>query len=301
MSHKCSNAGPPEAIIWQGEALHTLCQMPRSFVDVIVTSPPYFLQRDYGHQEQLGREETVKAYVDRLVAILAEAKEVLQPTGSLWLVMGDKYFAGRLLGIPWRVALAMESQGWILRSDIIWHKPNAIPSPVKNRPTVDHEYVFFFVRSDNYFYDADAIREPHVTFSPQSKMRGGRKHLQAGGQTPERGKYAGIGKLHDGTWERAFHPKGRNKRTVWSVPLSKSRDAHFAVFPEKLVKTILTVSCPEGGLVLDPFMGIGTTLAVANALGHRAWGIDLQIEYCQIARNRLLKQGCEAEMRVLRP
>ncbi len=194
--------------IWCGDAHQALRQMPRESVDTIVSSPPYYQQRDYGNDGQIGRESSPELYVERLVEILVQAKEVLKPGGSLWLILGDKYRDGRLLGMPWRVALGAQAKGWILRSDIIWHKPNAIPSPVKNRPTVDHEYVFFLTKSDRYYYNSDAIREPHVTFSSESKMRGGRKHFQEGERTPEMGKYAGYGSLHQGTWDRAFHPKG---------------------------------------------------------------------------------------------
>ncbi|MEX2027838.1 MAG: site-specific DNA-methyltransferase, partial [Pirellulaceae bacterium] len=205
----------------------------------------------------------------------------------LWLVIGDKYNGGRQLGIPWRVALALADDGWILRADCIWHKPNAMPSSVKSRPTVDHEYIFFFTKSQDYYYDADAIREPHVTFSDKSRMRGGRRHFGIRGGTPEAGKNGGTQNLHDGRWDQAFHPLGRNKRTVWSIPLSKFREAHFAVFPEALVKTCVLAGCPKNGTVLDPFLGSGTTAVVAQKLGRSWLGIDCAQEYCDMARQRL--------------
>jgi DNA modification methylase len=207
----------------------------------------------------------------------------------LWLVLGDKYSQGELLGMPWRVALALKDDGWLLRSDVIWHKPNAMPSAAKNRPTTDHEYVFFFTRSRVYFYDADAIREPHVTFSERSRMRGGRKHFGVRGGTPEQGKNGGHANLHNGRWDQAFHPQGRNKRTVWSIPLSKFREAHFAVFPEQLVENCIRATCPKDGLVLDPFLGSGTTAAVAQRLGRAYLGIDINADYCEMARRRLTK------------
>jgi len=179
----------------------------------------------------------------------------------------------------------------VLRGDIIWHKPNAMPSAVKNRPTVDHEYVFFFTRqTDGYYYDADAIREPHVTFTERSRMRGGRRHFGQRQGTPEQGKNGGNSNLHNGRWDQAFHPKGRNRRSVWSVPLSKFREAHFAVFPEPLVETCILAGCPQPGLVLDPFLGSGTTAVVAERLGRRFLGIDCVLEYCQMARRRLEQQ-----------
>jgi len=270
-----------------GDALARLRRFPDELVDAIVTSPPYFRQRDYTSPQQLGQEATPDQYVRRLVAILAECRRVLRPTGSLWLVLGDKYLNGQLLGMPWRVALALAQDGWLLRSDIIWHKPNAMPSAVQSRPTTDHEYLFLLTRSTQYFYDADAIREPHVTFTPQSRMRGGRRHFHQRGGTPENGKNAGNPNLHRGRWDQAFHPKGRNKRTVWSVPLSKFRGAHFAVFPEALVETCVRAGCPAAGVVLDPFLGSGTTAVVARRLGRQFIGIECVPEYCRMARRRL--------------
>lgn len=274
-----------------GDALSLLRKTRAGIVDVIITSPPYFQQRDYGHGDQIGRESSIDEYVQRLVEIFAAAKLTLKTSGSLWLVLGDKYLDNRLCGIPWRVALALQDDGWLLRSDVIWHKPNAMPSSVRTRPTVDHEYIFFLTRSADYFYNADAIREPHVTFSDRSKMRGGRKHFGVRGGTPEQGKNGGRQNLHDGRWDQAFHPAGRNKRTVWSIPLSKNRDAHFAVFPESLVETCLAATCPAGGLVLDPFCGTGTALVVAGKMGHRYLGFDCVRDYCAIARRRLKEKS----------
>ena len=271
-----------------GDALPTLQSLPSDLVDTIVTSPPYYLQRNYADAaKQLGQEPSLGEYVSRLVAIFAECRRVLKESGSLWLVIGDKYLRGQQLGMPWRVALAMKDDGWILRSDIIWHKPNAMPSSQKTRPTIDHEYIFFFTRSPQYHYDADAIREPHVTFSENSRMKGGRGHFHRRGGTPEAGKFGGSSNLHDGRWDQAFHPGGRNKRTVWSIPLSKFRDAHFAVFPKSLVETAIQAGCPEEGVVLDPFLGSGTTALIAKQLGRNYIGIDCVQEYCEMAQRRL--------------
>ncbi len=175
-----------------GDALEQLGRLPAGVVDTIVTSPPYYRQRDYTGADQVGHEATPAAYVQRLVGIFAACRRVLPESGSLWLVLGDKYDDGQQLGMPWRVALALIDDGWILRSDIIWHKPNAMPSAVKTRPTTDHEYVFFLTKSKHYYYDADAIREPHVTFTEQSRMRGGRRHFFHRDGTPEQGKNGGT-------------------------------------------------------------------------------------------------------------
>ena len=271
-----------------GEAESELLKMPDESVDLIVTSPPYFQQRNYEKSpDQVGREKEPSEYVSRIVEIFEQAHRVLKSTGSLWLVIGDKYQNGQQLGMPWRVALAMIDAGWVLRSDIIWQKPNAMPSSVKTRPTTDHEYVFFFTKSNDYFYDVDAIREPHVTFSDGSKMKGGRNHFFKRGSTPESGKNGGDSNLHDARWDQAFHPKGRNKRTVWSIPLSKYREAHFAVFPEKLVEICVRAGCPKDGVVLDPFCGSGTSLVVANRLQRKYVGIDCVREYCKLAKHRI--------------
>jgi site-specific DNA-methyltransferase (adenine-specific) len=165
-----------------------------------------------------------------------------------------------------------------------------MPSSVKNRPTTDHEYIFLFTKSRNYFYDTDSAREPHVTFTPESRMRGGRKHFGKVDSTPEAGKNGGNTNLHNGRWDQAFHPKGRNRRTVWNIPLSKFKGLHFAVFPEKLVEICIRAGCPEQGLVLDPFIGSGTTAIVAQKLGRNYVGIDSNREYCKMARDRL-RQG----------
>ena len=274
-----------------GHALDRLSDLPDECVDTIITSPPYFKQRNYESDDQIGREKTPTEYVDSVVDVFREARRTLKSAGSLWLVIGDKYEKGRLLGMPWRVALAMQDDGWILRSDIIWHKPNAMPSSVKTRPTTDHEYIFFFTRSNDYYYDVDAIREPHVTFSEKSKMKGGRNHFFKRGSTPETGKNGGDNNLHDARWDQAFHPKGRNKRTVWSISLSKFREAHFAVFPETLVETCILAGSPTGGLVMDPFFGSGTVGAVAKRLKRDYLGIDCNRNYCKMAKQRIDSQA----------
>ena len=270
-----------------GDAVEVARQLPDACVDTIVTSPPYWQQRDYGTDLQIGQEVSPSGYVERLSELFEELRRVVKPQGSLWMIIGDKYVKGELMGMPWRVALALKDSGWHLRSDCIWHKPNAMPSSTRTRPTTDHEYIFFFSNGKNYYYDADAIREPHVTFSEKSKMKGGRKHFGKRGGTPEKGKNSGDSNLHDGRWDQAFHPKGRNKRTVWSIPLSKFREAHFAVYPPKLVGTCISASCPEDGVVMDPFSGAGTTALVAKELGRKFLCIDCNEEYCQMAARRL--------------
>ena len=270
-----------------GSAAPVLSAMPADLANTIVTSPPYFGQRDYGVAGQIGDEDNANMYVDRLVETFRQARRVLRNDGTLWLNLGDKYIDGKLLGMPWRVALSLVADGWKLRSDVIWHKPNAMPHSAKTRPTQDHEYIFMFSKSDDYFYDADSIREPHVTFTERSKMRGGRNHLGKRNGTPEVGKNGGKSNLHNGRWDQAFHPKGRNKRTVWSVPLGKFREAHFAVFPTKLIEPCILAGSPAGGIVLDPFFGAGTSGLVSLNNGRKFVGIEINPDYCSIARQRI--------------
>lgn len=274
--------------ILNGDATDVLKSLPSASVDCIVTSPPYYSQRDYDSDEQVGSEGTPEQYMERLVAIFSECHRVLSDSGTFWLNLGDKYQNGQLLGMPWRVAIALQNMGWILRNDIIWRKPNAMPHSAKNRLTTDHEYIFFFTKKpSNYYYDQDSIREEHVTFSERSQMKGGRNHFGKNGGTPENGKNGGNSNLHDGRWDQAFHPLGRNKRTVWDVPLSKFRGAHFAVFPERLIEPCILAGCPTNGLVLDPFFGAGTTGVVANKLGRNYLGIELNNDYVKLAEGRI--------------
>lgn len=276
------------------DAEQALTALPNQSVQCIITSPPYYRQRDYLDDSQIGQESTPEQYIDHLVSVFEECRRVLKPDGLLWLNLGDKYSEGRLLGMPWRLSLAMADAGWVLRSDVIWHKCNAMPSSVKNRPTTDHEYVFMFSVQADYYYDADSIREPHITFTEESRMRGGRNHFGKRGGTPEEGKNGGNPNLHNGRWDQAFHPLGRNKRTVWSIPLSKFPEAHFAVFPEKLVEICILASSKRGDCVLDPFCGSGTTLMVARRHGRHFIGIDCNQEYCLMAQKRL--NGVQTEL-----
>lgn len=274
-----------------GDIRDKASEMPDSSIQSIITSPPYFGHRKYSGEDasdlEIGREAKLDAYIKNLVACFEAIKPKLRDDGTLWLNLGDTYRKKELLGVPWRVAFALKDHGWILRSDIIWKKPNAMPSSVKSRPTTDHEYIFLFSKTEDYYYDADSIREPHVTFTENSKMRGGRNHLGKKNGTPENGKNSGNSNLHDGRWDQAFHPKGRNKRTVWDIPLGKFRDAHFAVYPESLVETCLLAGTKKGDLVLDPFTGSGTTGLVALKNEREFIGCELVKKYQLMAQKRL--------------
>lgn len=278
-------------------AQEALSGLEDNSIQLTVTSPPYFKQRTYssGHKGEIGLERHLDTYLDHLVEVFTLLKDKTREDGLLFLNLGDTYVGGELAGVPWRTALALSDAGWILRSDIIWHKPNAMPSAVKNRPTVDHEYIFMLAKSKDYYYNTDAIREPHVTFTDKSRMKGGRSHFGKRGGTPEQGKNSGSHNLHDGRWDQAFHPLGRNKRTVWEVPLGKFRGAHFAVFPEKLIEPCIKAGSKEGSLVCDPFSGAGTTGVSALRHKRRYLGIDVNADYNEMARERLEKLMAELE------
>lgn len=274
-----------------GDVRNIYTSIPDNFVQSIITSPPYFGHRKYSEDDgcdyEIGMEKSLEEYINNLAACFEAIKPKLKNSGVLWLNLGDTYRNKELLGVPWRVAFSLKDRGWILRSDVIWKKPNAMPSSVKDRPATDHEYIFLFSKSRNYYYDADAIREPHVTFTEKSKMRGGRNHFGKRDGTPEQGKNNGNPNLHDGRWDQAFHPKGRNKRTVWEIPLGKFREAHFAVYPEKLVEICVLASTRSNDVVLDPFTGSGTTGVVSIKNGRRFIGIELVETYQQMAQNRI--------------
>lgn len=295
-SHKkTKESGPsyaPLDTILLGDSWDIARLLPSNYVQCIVTSPPYFGHREYAESDALarsefGREDEPSAYVQRLVFLFEELRRVLKDSGTLWLNLGDTYRRDQLLGMPWRVALALQNAGWFLRSEIIWNKPNAMPSSVKNRPTTAHEHIFLLAKSKDYYYNADAIREPHVTFTEASKMRGGRNHFGKRNGTPEQGKNKGDHNLHDGRWDQAFHPLGRNKRTVWDIPLGKFRDTHFAVFPEALVRNCILASTCKNDSVLDPFAGSGTTACVAKKLGRHYLGVELIPQYVEMALKRI--------------
>ncbi len=302
--------------ILTGEAFEMLQTLPDESVNCCVTSPPYYGLRDYGIDGQLGLEASPQEYVERLVNIFRQVWRVLRSDGTLWLNLGDSYNgsgkAGNnpeyqkrhtefgkpfteksrfgkpvriktlkpkdLLGIPWRVAFALQDDGWYLRQDIIWHKPNPMPESVKDRCTKSHEYIFLLSKSARYFYDADAIREKaqeRPQPCPEDKVK--RRH----GTSWHDNAYA------CGPSGYGHHPLGRNKRDVWTIATNPYSAAHFATFPPELPRTCIQAGCPEGGTVLDPFHGAGTTGLVAARLHRKYIGIELNPEYVELSRNRI--------------
>ncbi len=257
------------SVIIESDAMIALQKLPAESVQCIVTSPPYWGLRDYGIEGQIGLEEKLQQYINKLTAVFSEAKRVLRNDGVFWLNIGDGYTSGNrgyrapdkknparamsvrpdtpdglkpkdLLGIPWRIALALQADGWFLRSDIIWNKPNAMPESVKDRPTRSHEYIFMLTKREKYYYDYQAIKE-----------------------------------------------NGRNKRTVWNVNTTPFPDAHFATFPPALIEPCIRSSTRENDFVLDPFFGSGTVGVVCQENHRRFIGIELNNEYVRIAQKRL--------------
>lgn len=305
------------ARIIEGDCLEVMQSLDAGSVQVCVTSPPYYGLRDYGVDGQIGLEPTPDEYVAKMVAVFREVRRVLRNDGTLWLNLGDSYSnAGTrqgdrggavsentnaqrmigsgyrprvgglknkdLIGIPWRVALALQADGWYLRSDIIWHKPNPMPESVTDRPTKSHEYLFLLAKSPTYYYDADAIAEPlarpdEATRKTPARFGGADKWEEAQKQS----------RLHSGR-EYTGTPTGtRNKRTVWTVATQPYKGAHFATFPPKLIEPCILAGSKRGDTVLDPFNGAGTTGLVSDRLGRDYIGIELNPEYAEMSRKRI--------------
>ena len=264
--------------IHTGNCLDILPTMEAGSVNCCVTSPPYFGLRDYGNDEQIGLEETPEAFVESMVNVFREVKRVLADDGTLWLNLGDSFGDKQLLGIPWRVAFALQQDGWYLRQDIIWSKPNPMPESVTDRCTKAHEYIFLLSKKAKYFYDADAVREPHASEPAPRKDSTTTRAYQNNAQK------TGIG--YDDAKRTTYHEDGRNKRSVWEVTTQPYSGAHFATFPPDLIKPCILAGCPAGGTVLDPFGGSGTTGMVALELGRSAELIELNPDYVDIIEGR---------------
>ena len=276
-----------------------------------VTSPPYYGLRDYGHDGQIGLEETPEEYITAMVEVFSCVRDVLADDGTLWLNIGDSYAGnnsqasnnGRagfgnprervvnrtgeglktkdLIGIPWMLAFALRADGWYLRQDIIWHKPNPMPESVTDRCTKAHEYIFLLSKSPKYYYDHEAIKEEAISKSEGIRF-GGNKY----GDNDDP-KYATKSGNVSKEYDKA------NKRSVWTVPVKPYAGAHFAVFPTELIEPCIFAGAPTGGIVLDPFMGSGTTAQVAQTLGRKYLGCELNPDYKPLQDKRLAQQSLE--------
>lgn len=355
--------------ILEGDCRDTLKTLEAGSVHCCVTSPPYFGLRDYGNAAQIGLEPTPAEFVAELVAVFREVRRVLRDDGTLWLNLGDSYNAARdgghaggakqaslarhdgiarsganvpglkakdLIGIPWRVAFALQADGWYLRQDIIWHKPNPMPESVRDRCTKAHEYVFLLSKSERYFYDLAAMREPAVYsglagqdasgFKDPENYAGKHGRLDVNAPKGQRAYEAGdhlqrtkagllayaqrerskrdsfkrddskraevipgqsVGTHREDRDESAWDTATRNKRSVWTIATKPFSEAHFATMAPELAETCIKAGCPEGGTVLDPFGGAGTTGLVADQLQRSAVLCELSADYIDIARRRI--------------
>lgn len=247
-----------------------------------VTSPPYFGLRDYGHPGQIGLEQTPEEYIAAMVEVFRCVRDVLADDGTLWLNLGDSYGSGKqLLGVPWLVALALQVDGWILRQDIIWHKPNPMPESVRDRCTKAHEYIFLLSKSERYFFDSDAMKEQAVGVPAGNKARkpaGARGMPNSDPKNPNDGVASGV------PWAGG---ETRNRRSVWTVATRPYKGAHFATFPPALIEPCILAGSRPGDIVLDPFMGSGTTAAVAIQHGRQYLGCELNPEYGSLQEQRI--------------
>ena len=292
-----------------GDARETLS----AFIDkarMCVTSPPYYGLRNYGDEEkQIGQEETPEEYISNLVEVFREVRDVLTDDGTLWVNIGDSYYNYRpgkgqalnkqtvssndqdlpqkcarrgnkldglkekdLIGIPWMLAFALRADGWYLRQDIIWHKPNPMPESVRDRCTKAHEYMFLLSKNKKYYYDNEAIKEPAKDWGTRDRTKG-KYHNQGSGLQP----HSGLTKSY---------PK-KNKRSVWSIPPKPYKGAHFAVFPPELIEQCILAGSKPSDIILDPFMGSGTTAMVAKKLSRSYIGCELHKEYASLQTDRI--------------
>lgn len=302
--------------IYCGNCIDVLKTFPDKSMNCCITSPPYYGLRDYGVSGQIGNEDTPEQYIENLANVFEEVKRILKDDGILWLNLGDSWAGSNqgagtknptpkqasnhgtnymttekhksklsklngykpkdLIGVPWMAAFALREAGWYLRQDIIWAKGNPMPESVKDRCTKSHEYIFLLTKSRKYYFDNESIKEPAVT---QPKVRDKNKE---GYQVD----YSKGVRFSDG--ERVYGVDGmRNKRDVWNVNTKPCKEAHFATFPDTLIEPCVLAGCPEGGIILDPFMGAGTTGMVAKRNKRNYVGIELNQNYIQIAENRI--------------
>ena len=302
-----------------GDALETLKNFPNESINCCITSPPYYGLRDYHKKGQIGREATVEEYLNRLVEVFREVRRVLKKDGTCFLVLGDsyagtsskkeqrdpKYPKGRngqdlsitqkvagykskdLMGIPWRLALLLREDGFYLRSDIIWHKENAMPEACRDRPTRSYEHIFLLSKSPKYYYDYEQMAEPMKEVSKKRYVRGRKpdnKYLKENSG-------AKLQKINEarkyGEYKGDNIPQFRNKRDIWTINTTSFRGNHYAAFPPKLVEICMLAGCPKGGVILDPFIGSGTVGFVALMQDRNYIGIELNEEYVNLARKRI--------------
>ncbi|GAA3624580.1 site-specific DNA-methyltransferase [Nonomuraea rosea] len=307
--------------LYLGDAREVLAELPAGSVDCLVTSPPYYGLRDYGVEGQYGQEPTPAAYVETLRATFREAWRVLADDGTLWLNLGDSYAANsdgwargadynphqpairprsrlavppkNLLGMPWRVAFALQEDDWILRNAIVWHKPNAMPQSVLDRVSTRYEMIFMLVKQRRYWFDLDAVRVPNAGDPPPAPREADETASAPDGkyrddQDAFRGKHYGTSMRPTGQRHTAAHARGKNPGDVWSISTRPLRAAHFAAFPIDIPLRAIAAGCRPGGTVCDPFAGAATTALAAQQLGRPFIGIEISEPFCDLARARIV-------------
>ena len=280
------------ARILVGDVRERLRELPDGAVRCVVTSPPYWGLRDYGHDGQIGLEQTPDEYVAAMVEVFREVHRVLSNDGTLWLNLGDSYGKDKqLVGIPWMIAFALKADGWLLRQDIIWSKPNPMPEPALGRCTKAHEYLFLFAKSKRYCYSNDAIREePKLdakTATDKTPVMMNEKDLARHAMAKEVWGGNQMSKPRGAMYRGYTEVKGANKKSVWTIGNQGFRGAHFAVMPEALVEPCVLAGSEESDTVLDPFAGSGTVGVVALRHGRNFVGIELNADYAKIAQDRI--------------
>lgn len=292
----------------QGDCREILKTLDTQSVHCCVTSPPYWNMRDYGVKGQIGLEKSIEEYISVVTDVFREVRRVLRDDGTLWLNMGDGYSGGcresnaykrghnpkrifpsglkpkNLMGLPWKVAFALQDDGWFLRCDIIWHKTNAMPESVLDRPMKAHEYLFLLSKSPQYYYDIDSTREPlkkktRTTYGTKRKRNGG-------GELVKSDNWGRDVQVRKPKINAAGRILGANKRTIWSVATRPYDGVHFATYPPGLIQPCILAGCPPGGIVLDPFGGSGTTGMVATQLRRNSILIELNPEYITLQDER---------------
>lgn len=272
-------------VILQGDALTTLKTLPDECVDLVVTSPPFFNTRDYEVEGQLGQEKTPGEYVYNLMLVMNECKRVLKKQGSLWINLADSYDKNKSLNaVPERFVVFMTAMGWIRRNTIIWHKPNAMPNRLRDAFTIDFDYFYFFTKSsNNYYFEPQYKPYSQATMDSYRNRNYRKKFAPIGGVKHAKGN---KNSTYSGN-EFNLSDKGAIMRCVWKISTKRFKEAHFAVFPEPLIKIPIKACCPIDGIVLDPFMGAGTVGVVAKKLLRYYIGIELKQEYIDMANRRL--------------
>lgn len=299
-----------------GDCIESLKKLPEQSIHTCVTSPPYYGLRDYGVEGQIGLEETPEQFVQKLIEVFRAVRRVLRDDGTVWINIGDSWDKNKqLMGMPWRLAFALQADGWFLRQDIIWNKPNAMPESVRDRCTKAHEYVFLLSKSQKYYFNYEAIKEPanltgkgtansfrgggYVNSSTFNNSEGGKRTV-TGNTRSRRDSFKRDGSKREQTIpgqaygthrpdreESAWDTSTRNKRSVWSVATRGFKEAHFATFPPELIEPCILAGSPAGGTVLDPFGGSGTTAGVALALDRDAVLCELNPDYAALVPARV--------------